>query len=88
MQFLSEMRYCVHSESQLLHLPLNYQQQLQKKQNDMLKPIFDKADKAISDVAKEKGLIYVFDISSRVVLYQSPLSLDLMPLAKAKLGIK
>jgi len=64
------------------------QQQLQKKQNDMLKPIFDKADKAISDVAKEKGLIYVFDISSRVVLYQSALSLDIMPLAKAKLGIK
>ena len=64
------------------------QQQLQKKQNDMLKPIFDKADKAISEVAKEKGLIYVFDTSSRVVLYQSPQSLDLMPLAKAKLGIK
>ena len=64
------------------------QQQLQKKQNDMLKPIFDKADKAISDVAKEKGLIYVFDTSSRVVLYQSALSLDLMPLAKLKLGIK
>ena len=64
------------------------QQQLQKKQNDMLKPIFDKADKAVGDVAKEKGLIYVFDVSSRVVLYQSAQSLDIMPLVKAKLGIK
>ncbi len=64
------------------------QQQLQKKQNDMLKPIFDKADKAVGDVAKEKGLIYVFDTSSRVVLYQSALSLDIMQLVKTKLGIK
>jgi outer membrane protein len=39
-------------------------QQLQQKQQELMKPIFEKADKAIADVAKEQGLIYVFDVSS------------------------
>jgi len=66
------------------------QQQLQQKQNEMLKPIFEKAQKAVSDVAKEKGLIYVFDVSGELgtVLYRSNESLDVLPLAKTKLGIK
>ncbi len=64
------------------------QQQLQKKQAELLKPVFEKAEKAVADVAKEKGLIYVFDIGTKVVLYKSNESLDVLPLAKAKLGIK
>lgn len=66
------------------------QQQLQQKQNEMLKPIFEKAQKAVADVAKEKGLIYVFDVSGELgtVLYRSNESLDVLPLAKTKLGIK
>jgi outer membrane protein len=66
------------------------QQQLQQKQSEMLKPIFDKAQKAVSDVAKEKGLIYVFDVSGELgtVLYHSNESLDVLPLVKVKLGLK
>jgi len=64
------------------------QQQLQTKQGELLKPVFEKADKAVKEVGAEKGLIYVFDMSSRVILYNSKESLDLMPLAKVKLGIK
>jgi outer membrane protein len=63
-------------------------QQLQTKQQSLMKPIFDKADSAIAAVAKEQALIYVFDISSRVVLYQSPQSVDVLPLVKKKLGIE
>ncbi len=63
-------------------------QQLQTKQGDLLKPVFEKADKAVKEVGAEKGLIYVFDMSSRVILYNSKESLDLLPLAKAKLGIQ
>lgn len=66
----------------------NAQQQLQTKQTELLKPVFDKADKAIKEVGAEKGLIYVFDMSSRVVLYNSKESLDLLPLVKTKLGIQ
>jgi outer membrane protein len=56
----------------------------------MLKPIFEKAQKAVSDVGKEKGLIFVFDISGELgtVLYHSNESLDILPLVKTKLGLK
>jgi outer membrane protein len=64
------------------------EQQLQQKQQDLMKPIIAKADQAIADVAKEQGLIYVFDISSRVVLYKSTQSVDVLPLVKKKLGIE
>lgn len=63
-------------------------QQLQQKQQELMKPIFEKADKAIADIAKEQGLLYVFDVSSRVVLYKSPQSVDVLPLVKKKLGIE
>jgi outer membrane protein len=70
----------------------NYQssasQQLQSKRDELLKPVFEKADKAIKEVGAEKGLIYVFDASTRVVLYNSKESLDVLPLVKAKLGIQ
>ena len=62
--------------------------QLQTKQTELLKPVFDKADKAIKEVGAEKGLIYVFDMSSRSILYNSKESLDIMPFVKAKLGIQ
>ncbi len=63
-------------------------QQLQTKQGELLKPVFEKADKAVKEVGAEKGLIYVFDMSSRAILYNSKESLDLLPLVKTKLGIK
>ncbi len=63
-------------------------QQLQTKQGELLKPVFDKADKAVKEVGAEKGLIYVFDMSARVILYNSKESIDLLPAAKAKLGIQ
>jgi outer membrane protein len=64
------------------------EQQIQQKQQESMAPIIAKADSAISVVAKEQGLIYVFDISSRVVVYQSPQSVDVLPLVKKKLGIE
>lgn len=66
------------------------QQQLQQKQNEMLRPIFEKAQKAVAEVGKEKGLIFVFDVSGELgtVLYKSNESLDIMPLVKQKLGIQ
>lgn len=61
-------------------------QKLQQKQAELMKPIFDKANQAIADVAKTQGVIYVFD--SQNVLYKSTASIDLLPLVKTKLGIK
>lgn len=63
-------------------------QQLQAKQAELLKPVVEKAEKAVKDVGTEKGLIYVFDIGPKVILYNSKESIDILPFAKTKLGIK
>jgi outer membrane protein len=49
--------------------------------------MLEKADKAVKEVGAEKGLVYVFDMSARVILYNSKESLDLLPLVKVKLAI-
>jgi outer membrane protein len=64
----------------------NASQKLQQKQAELMQPIFDKANQAIADVAKQQGVIYVFDTNN--VLYKSTASIDLLPLVKTKLGIK
>jgi len=62
------------------------QQQMQQKYQEVMKPINDKALAAVSDVAKEQGLMYVFETNS--LLYKSNQSVDLLPLVKTKLGIQ
>ncbi len=64
-------------------------QQYQTKQGELMKPIVEKINKTIETVAKEQGLIYVFDTQQgSPVLYKSNQSIDLLPLCKAKLGIQ
>ncbi|WP_295127296.1 OmpH family outer membrane protein [uncultured Chitinophaga sp.] len=63
------------------------QQQIEQKQAEVMKPVIDKAKKAIEDVAKEKGYTYVIDTYQGLLLVM-PAGDDIMPLVKAKLGIK
>lgn len=62
------------------------QQSLAKKEQELLQPVVDKVQKAIDAVGEEQGMIYIFDISSQVVLYHSTKSVDCGALVKAKLG--
>jgi outer membrane protein len=55
-----------------------------EKRNEKLAPIVEKAQKAINDVAKEKGIAYVFDSSSLLTATGTDLMVDV----KAKLGIQ
>lgn len=64
------------------------QQDLQQQGMRVIQPVMEKARTAINDVAKEKGLLYVFDLSQGNPVYTSPESLDMLPLVKAKLGIQ
>jgi outer membrane protein len=67
----------------------NASTQLQNKQVELLQPIYSKVDKAIKDLGKENGFIYVFDISrGSLLFYDETKSTNVMPLAKAKLGLK
>lgn len=63
------------------------QEKVEKKRQDLLQPIIDKADKAIKTVATEKGYDYIFDTSSGALLHVKA-SDDVMTLVKAKLGIQ
>ncbi|MEN8136806.1 MAG: OmpH family outer membrane protein [Bacteroidota bacterium] len=65
----------------------NAQQELQKKRYDLLQPILDRAQKAIDEVAKEKGLDYIFDASKGQLLFAKE-SKDILSEVKKKLGIQ
>ena len=67
----------------------NAQQQLQDKQVELFQPIYGKVDKAVKEVGKENGFVYIFDVSKGALLYfDDTKSTNVMPLAKAKLGLK
>jgi outer membrane protein len=63
------------------------QQELQKKEFDLYKPIAEKAQKAITEIATSKGIQYVFDSSpgKGLLVYTGE---DLMTEVKSKLGIQ
>ncbi|MFH0756057.1 MAG: OmpH family outer membrane protein [Bacteroidota bacterium] len=63
------------------------QQDLQQQSMVMIQPVMDKARKAIEAIAKERGLIYVFDMSQGNPVYASEESLDMLPLVITKLGL-
>lgn len=63
------------------------QESIQKKKEEIYGPILKKAENAIKEVAKEKLYSYIFDTSLGSVIYAQD-SDNIMPLIKAKLGLK
>ena len=65
------------------------QESLQKEEAKLMQPLIEKARKAINEVAKQLGLIYVFEENSAqsAILFHSDQSIDLTLAVKAKLGI-
>jgi len=61
---------------------------LRKKQQELFTPVIDKVKKAINEVGSENGYLYIFDLSTQSIIYQSPKSNDVTPLVKKKLGLK
>lgn len=68
----------------------NAQQQLQDKQAELFQPVMAKIDKAIKDVGRENGFVYIFVVGqgSTLAYFDETKSTNVMPLAKTKLGIK
>ncbi len=63
------------------------QQDLAKQEEELLKPMVDRTNAAIADVAAANNFAYVFDVSTGSVLYYQK-GEDILPLVKAKLGIQ
>jgi outer membrane protein len=62
------------------------QQDYQRKSAELSKPVYDKAKKAIDQIAKENNYKYVLDTSTGLVLYNEPGD-DIIALVIKKLGI-
>ena len=61
------------------------QQKIYGKSESLLKPIRDKIQTAIDEVAKENSYQYIFDQGVGILLYADS-STDITPMVKAKLG--
>ncbi len=63
------------------------QEDLQMREMELIQPIFEKIEKAIAEVARDRGYIYVFDIDANAILYFSDDSEDILPYVREKLGL-
>ncbi len=63
------------------------QEDLAKQEEELLKPMVDRANTAIKDVATANNFTYVLDVSTGTVLVYEK-GEDILPLVKAKLGIQ
>lgn len=61
---------------------------LQKKQMEMVNALREKILAATKEVATENKYLYVFDVSAQSVVYSSPNATDITALVKKKLGLK
>jgi outer membrane protein len=66
----------------------NANNQIERRNQELFNPIYNKINDAIAKIAKSKDLTYVLDLSKGSVVYVSKNSLDLNPLIINELGIK
>jgi outer membrane protein len=64
------------------------EQDLARQRAELLRPIQEKAFKAVNEVAEENGFTYIFDMGTGAVLYASDNTEDILPLVKKKLGLE
>lgn len=72
--------------NRLVEFQQKAQQDLGAYENELLKPMIEKARKAINKVAEENGYTYILNTTQGMVLYADP-SDNIMPMVKAKIGI-
>lgn len=66
----------------------NAQQEMAQMQQTLMAPVIEKAQNAITKVARANNLVYVFDLSTGSLIYfDDAVSVNLLPLAKKELGI-
>ncbi len=73
-------------QSRIQDFQQSAQENVRKKEAELVKPIIEKAKNAISMVAKEGGFAYIFDSSVAGFLYK-PAGDDVLAAVKKKLGL-
>ncbi len=74
-------------QSRIQEFQANAQEDLQMREMELIQPIFEKIEKAIAEVARERGYIYVFDIDANSILYFSDDSENVLPFVREKLEL-
>ena len=75
-------------QARLQQYQQNAQMDMNNLQQQLMGPISQKANEAVTKVGKANGLIYVFDLSSGAVPYfDAAQSMDITAQVKAELGI-
>lgn len=74
-------------ETRIVDAQEKAQEDLAKMEQELLKPIIERVDSAISTVAIEQSFNYVLDASGGVLLHMAG-GIDLLPAVKTRLGIK
>jgi outer membrane protein len=68
------------------------QEQFQARQAELFQPIVEKVNRAIQDVGRENGFIYIFMVGEQsgtnLLYFDEAKSTNILQLAKAKLGIR
>ena len=63
-------------------------EELQRKQMELISVLREKIMKATAEVGAENNYTYIFDLSTQSIAYHSPKAVDVTALVKKKLGIK
>lgn len=63
-------------------------EELQRKQMELVNALREKIVKATSEIGAENNYTYIFDLSAQSIAYHSPKAVDVTALVKKKLGIK
>jgi outer membrane protein len=74
-------------ETRIVDAQEKAQEDLAKMEQELLKPIIERVDSAISTVAIEQSFNYVLDASGGLLLHMAG-GIDLLPAVKTRLGIK
>ncbi len=85
-QLEEEAKKLKKDEEDLQKFDMESQQKIMKKSEQLLKPIRDKVQGVIDQIAKEDGYQFVFDASMGFILYADQ-STDISQKVKSKLGI-
>ncbi len=82
----SKERELMEIQNRIQEFQQSISQELQQQQNQLTAPIQEKVNKAITDIAKAKGLTAVFDLSQALYLDETKV-IDLTPDARKALNI-
>ena len=75
------------NETKIQQFNQNANQQLQKRQSELFKPVYDKINGAIEKVSLANNFTYVLDLSVGAVAFYAPTSENLTPFVLKELGV-